>query len=343
MRTYLVLAVLCLFTAGSVLLLQSCRKNMPATAALAFTVPAGFPQPVYDVAAEGLTEEGFRLGKRLFFDHKLSNDGHISCGSCHLPQAAFTTPDHDRSHGVHNSHTLRNAPGLFNLAWFRNYFQDGAYSNLESVIARHLSHPDEMRSSLDEAARMINMSPEYREQFYFAFGSNRATPELITKALKQYLLLLVSANSKWDQVQRGEAVFTAEEERGAQVFAAKCASCHVPPLFSDFSYRNTGLPLNPELRDFGRMMVTGNRSDSLKFRVPSLRNLSRTDYYGHDGRFSAFRLMIRHYRNGVQPSPTLDPQLSGGIPLTDQQEDDLVRFLFTLTDTGFVNNPRWRQ
>ena len=97
------------------------------------------------------------------------------------------------------------------------------------------------------------------------------------------------------------------------------------------------------LRDFGRMQVTGNRADSLKFRVPSLRNAELTSYYTHDGRLSFFRMMIQHYRFGINQSSTLDPLLTNGIPLTNQQEDQLVTFIRTLTASSFLNNPSFRE
>jgi cytochrome c peroxidase len=113
-------------------------------------------------------------------------------------------------------------------------------------------------------------------------------------------------------------------------------------LFTDFTYRNAGLTEDPLLKDFGRMRVTGSKADSLKFRVPSLRNVDLTSYYTHDGRMSMMRMMIEHYRHTITQSPTVDPLLTNGIQMTDQQEDELVAFLRTLSDTAFVKNPRFR-
>jgi cytochrome c peroxidase len=178
--------------------------------------------------------------------------------------------------------------------------------------------------------------------FFNAFGDGKITEERLYKALSQFVLSLVSANSKYDRVKRGEDAFHPLEQNGYAVFLAKCGSCHKEPLFTDLSYRNIGLPLDSSLNDFGRMRVSGNRADSLKFRVPSLRNIAATSYYTHDGRIAIFREVLKHYRNGVQQSATLDPQLSNGIPMTQLEEDYLVIFLRTLTDSSFINNPRFR-
>ncbi|GAB4094125.1 cytochrome-c peroxidase [Flaviaesturariibacter terrae] len=343
MRSFRVIGIICAGVVLAVAALQSCRRDDIGFVGtrLPFAVPAGFPQPVYDFTAHPLTVEAVDLGRRLFYEGALSKDSLYGCASCHQPAAAFTTFDHDRSHGYNHSHTLRNAPALANLAWYRAYLQDGRYDNLESVISGHITHPNEMGENFPEVIGRLSADTAYRRRFRAAYGDESVTEARIVDALRQFLLSMVSADSKWDRVQQGTAAFDAGEAAGAQVFAAKCATCHSGALFSDFSYRNTGLPIDPSLSDFGRMRVTGNGADSLKFRVPSLRNLSLSSYYGHDGRYSAFRLMIRHYRDAVTPSPTVDPSLAGGIALSSAEEDALVRFLYTLTDTGYIHNPKY--
>ncbi|TCZ66408.1 cytochrome-c peroxidase [Flaviaesturariibacter aridisoli] len=344
MRPFRLLTFVVLAVAGAVALLQSCRRSevVPRRGTvLPFVVPAGFPQPAYDFNASPLIEEAVDLGRRLFYEGALSKDSTVPCSSCHMPTAAFTTFEHDRSHGYNHSHTLRNAPGLANLAWYRVYFQDGQYSDLESVLSRHLTHPAEMGENFPELIARLSADTSYVRRFADAFGEGPVSEARIVGALKQFLLSMVSADSKWDRVQRGTASFAPEEAAGAQVFAAKCATCHSGALFSDFSFHNTGLAADPLLNDRGRMGVTGSAADSLKFRVPSLRNLSLTSFYAHDGRYSAFRLYVRHYRDNLQPSPTLDPLLAGGIALSASEEDNLMRFLFTLTDSGYIHNPRY--
>lgn len=335
---------LCVFIIGGSALLDSCRKKdfIPATP-INFAVPPGFPQPVYNFQSHPQSEEGFLLGRKLFYDGRLSIDGGYPCSSCHQQVAAFTTFEHDRSHGYNHSHTLRNAPGLANLAWYPVYKQDGSATTLESISLAHITAPDEMAETMNHVISKLKGDTAYQRLFRAAYGSETITSDRILSALSQFVINLVSANSKYDKMKRGELSFTAQEQSGYTVFQANCTSCHKEPLFTDFSFRNVGLPLDNTLKDYGRMRVTGSPADSLKFRVPSLRNVDMTSYYAHDGRFSVMRKMIQHYRFSVQQSATLDPLLTNGITLTDSQENDLVAFLRTLSDSSYINNPRYRE
>jgi cytochrome c peroxidase len=323
--------------------MNSCKKTDLNLTPINFIVPAGFPQPQYNFSVNPLNEEVFQLGKKLFFDGRLSVDGNFSCASCHQPVAAFTTFEHDRSHGYNNSHTLRNAPGLFNLAWLAEYNQDGSAKTLDEVYRKHITSPTEMGETIAGVLAKLKGDANYKRLFAAAFGDDNMTEDRLYKGLTQFVINLVSATSKYDKVKRGEASFTPEEQSGYTVFQAKCATCHPEPLFTDFSYRNNGLGPGLGLNDHGRMQVTGNSGDDLKFRVPTLRNAELTSYYGHDGRLSVFRMMIRHYRMGINQSATLDPLLTNGIQLTNQQEDQLVAFIRTLSDSAFLNNPRFRE
>lgn len=334
-----------LFVIEGSIALESCKKDpfTPVPHSINFTVPPGFPAPTYSFRDNPLTEEGFLLGRKLFYDGRLSLDGNFPCSSCHQPIAAFTTFEHDRSHGYNHSHTLRNAPGLFNLAWYPVFLQDGGSNRLQTIYQNHITNPNEMAETMESVINKLKADTTYQRLFRNAFGSNQVTSGRIFSALSQFLINLVSANSKYDRVLQGTASFFPDEQNGYQVFRDKCAGCHVEPLFTDFSFRNVGLPADPLLNDYGRMRVTGNRADSLKFRMPSLRNLELTSYYSHDGRFSLPRHMIRHYRYGVVQSATLDPYLVNGIAMSDAEENDLVAFLRTLSDSTFLNNPRFRE
>lgn len=342
MKSKAVIFLLVLFVVTASLLMNSCRKNELNLTPLSFTVPPGFPQPRYDFAANPLTEEGFQLGKKLFYDGRLSIDGAFPCASCHQPVAAFTTFEHDRSHGYNHSHTLRNAPGLFNLAWQSEFNQDGSGKTLDDVYRAHITAPSEMAETVPHVLEKLKADDAYKAAFKAAFGDDKITEDRLYKALTQFVISLVSADSKYDKVKKGEAAFTAEEQSGAALFQAKCAACHAGPLFTDYSYRNNGLEFDAALNDHGRMRATGSGADDLKFRVPSLRNCELTSYYGHDGRYSVFRMMLQHYRTTVTQSLTLDPLLTNGIPLTTAEENSLVAFIRTLTDSTFLNNPRFR-
>jgi cytochrome c peroxidase len=344
MKSFVAIIMIAVLTLGGIVLLHSCKhESISATTPLNFVIPPGFPAPTYVFGNNPPTQEGFLLGRKLFYDGRLSIDGNYPCSSCHQPDAAFTTFEHDRSHGYNHSHTLRNAPGLFNLAWNNVYTQDGSASNLESIYLKHITNPNEMAETMSSVINKIKNDGQYKNMFRAAFGDEHVTEDRIFKALTQFLINLVSADSKYDKVKRGAASFTQQEQDGYTVFQSKCTTCHAEPLFTDYAFRNTGLPVDPLLNDFGRMRVTGKASDSLKFRTPSLRNLELTSYYGHDGRYTLVRDMIHHYETGVQPGPTLDPSLSGGIPLTQTEENNLIFFLRTLSDSAFLNNPRNRE
>lgn len=343
MKPKAVVFLLVLFVAIASLLTNGCRKTDLHLTPITFNAPSGFPQPVYNFSSNPLTEEGFQLGKKLFFDGRLSLDSNYPCSSCHQPVACFTTFEHDRSHGYNHSHTLRNAPGVFNAAWLSEYNQDGSAKTLDEVYRGHITNAHEMAENVPEVLNRLSADATYKQLFKAAFGDEKITEDRMYKALSQYVLSLVSADSKYDKMKRGETSFDAQEQQGYTVFQSKCATCHKEPMFTDYTYRNNGLAIDSLLNDHGRMRVTGSSNDDLKFRVPSLRNCDLTSYYGHDGRFSFFRAMIQHYRAGViVKSPTLDPLLANGISISITEEDALVAFIRTLTDSTFLNNPRWR-
>ena len=179
--------------------------------------------------------------------------------------------------------------------------------------------------------------------FRSAFGSDEINSQRMLKALSQFMIMMVSGNSKYDQMKRGEATFNSAEQAGYQTFQAKCASCHVEPMFSDFSFRNNGLTVNTFLKDYGRMRITNKSSDSLKFKVPSLRNVYETFPYMHDGRFYNLTQVLDHYSGGIQNSTTLDPLLKNQLPLTATEKFNLIYFLGTLSDSSFTKDKRFSQ
>jgi cytochrome c peroxidase len=303
-------------------------------------VPPGFPADVTVFDHNPLTREGFALGRKLFYDGRLSKDGNFPCASCHQPFAAFSTYDHTFSHGFNNSFTTRNAPALFNLAWERSFHWDGGINHLEVQPLSPITAPNEMAEDLGDVLKKLDADPEYRRMFRDAFGTDSIDSQRLLKALAQFTGSLISAGSKYDLYKQGKAAFNEIELSGYAIYKTRCATCHPEPLFTDGSFRNNGLSLN-SLGDVGRMGITGNRADSLKFKVPSLRNLLLTYPYMHDGRFVNLQQVLDHYTGGIVPSPTLDPLLKGGVPLSGQQKGDLLVFLSDLTDYAFTRDPRY--
>jgi cytochrome c peroxidase len=344
MRAILTISILVASVCFLSYAVSSCRKNENPNhlTYLEQEIPLGFPEPAYRFAENPLTKEGFELGKKLFYDGRLSVDGAHPCSSCHQQIAAFGTYEHDRSHGVHGTHTLRNAPPLFNLAWQTKYHWDGEFSSLFNEAAQPIHGENEMGETFTAVVNKLQKDEEYRKQFKNVFRTEFISPEYILKALAQFTGFLTSGNSKYDLYKKGLAVLTPQEQNGYQLFQANCASCHPEPMFTDYSFRNTGLPVDPLLNDYGRIRITLNPADSLRFKVPSLRNVDITSNYMHDGRFNTLAQCIDHYRNGIHQNSTLDPLLLNGIPMTNTEATNIALFLRTLTDSSFIRDTRFR-
>ncbi|MFT4062658.1 MAG: cytochrome-c peroxidase [Edaphocola sp.] len=329
----------------------SCKKDQSVDDedSVAFDIPEGWPHPVYNFEDNALTQAGFVLGRKLFFETKLSLDNTISCGSCHQPFYAFSQLDHDISHGVGDSLGIRNSPALFNLNWHSGFFWDGGVNHIEVQPFNPIQNPVEMAETLQNVLDKLQADTAYPAMFKAAFGTEEITTQRLGKALAQFMGVLVSANSKYDKYVRNEAggEFTDAEEAGLQVYRDKCAACHAEPLFSDFSYRNNGLELvnnSDGYIDSGRGRITpDDLSNYYRFKVPSLRNLKYTAPFMHDGRFATIDLVLEHYTNGIHQTPNLDTLLTNGITLTDTEKSNLKEFLNTLNDETFVNDERFKQ
>lgn len=332
------------FAIGVSYLIGSCKGEgplFPKPTLLTQEVPPGFPDPNYKFEDNPLTKEGFELGRKLFYDGRLSRDSNFPCASCHQQIGVFGTYEHDRSHGYGASHTLRNAPPLFNLAWQKEFHWDGRFKSLYTEAIQPIQAHDEMAENFFTIIFRIGSDTQYQRMFKSAFGVPVVTQDGILKALAQFTGSIISANSRFDRYKRGQATLTPSEEAGYLIFQAKCATCHPEPLFTDFSYRNVGLPVDLFLNDYGRMRITGKPEDSLKFKVPSLRNTNMTANFFHDGRFNTLAQVLNHYINDVQNSPTLDPLLVNKIPMTLTERNDVIAFIKTLSDSTLLHDPRY--
>ncbi|AEE53143.1 cytochrome-c peroxidase [Haliscomenobacter hydrossis] len=298
-------------------------------------VPAGWPQPGYDFSKNPLTEEGFELGRQLFYDPILSRDQTISCASCHLQATGFTHVDHDLSHGIEDKIGTRNSMTIMNLAWSKHFMWDGGVNHLDMQPLAPLSSAVEMDENLENVVHKLNASTKYRTLFYRAFNDSLATGQKVLLAFSQFIVHLNSYQSKYDKYIRKEegGVFTEQERNGLQLFRVHCAACHPEPLFTNQGFEKNGLPIDPTLNDFGRMRITQNPQDSLKFKVPTLRNIQFTFPYMHDGRFKKLREVLNHY--------TSSTQLEKPIVLSADEKVDLLAFLLTLTDQAFLYDRRF--
>jgi cytochrome c peroxidase len=304
-------------------------------------IPKGFPEPVYDFKNNSLSEEGFQLGRNLFYDPILSRDNTISCASCHLQQTGFTHVDHDLSHGIEGRIGTRNSMTLMNLAWSKTFMWDGGINHLDVQYLHPITSAVEMDETLSNVVKKLQESSTYPSLFKEAFGTDKITGQLTLKALSQFVVLLTTSNSKYDKVFRKEEQFGEMEQKGYAVFKQNCASCHQEPLFTNDSFENNGLALDTTLNDIGRMRITQNEGDRQKFKVPTLRNVQFTFPYMHDGRFETLTDVIKHYNSDLVQSPTLSKKLQQPMQLSDDERTELVAFLKTLSDKQFLFNPRF--
>lgn len=347
MTRYIQVAIIGIFLL--VIGLNSCKPDpsfdsKPVEEVYEFNVPQGWPAPFYSFQNNTLTKEGFELGRRLFYDPRLSRNNEISCGSCHQQTAAFAQHDHALSHGVEDRLGNRNSPVMFNLNWHTSFFWDGGVNHIESQPINPIQNPVEMDENLPNIITKLNADSRYKSMFKAAFGDETINSQRIFKAISQFMGMLVSSTSRYDKYTRGEAGgdLSASELNGLSVFRAKCASCHKEPLFTDYSYRNNGLPVTA-VNDSGRAHITLDAADLYKFKIPSLRNLQYSGPYMHDGRFSTLDEVLDHYATGIVHSPTLDPLLQNGIQLTIQEKADLLAFLNTLNDAQFIADKRFAE
>lgn len=296
--------------------------------------PDYFPEPEYNFEENTLRENTIQLGRILFFDPILSKDSSISCASCHSPYNAFAHTDHDLSHGINDSIGTRNAPALFNLAWNKSFMWDGAIHHLDVQALAPISHSGEMGEDIKNVVIKLQNTKRYPSLFEAAFGDKKITGEHLLKAISQFQLTLVSANSKYDSVRRNESTYTLQEQKGYEIYKSNCSGCHTEPLFTNNNFERNGLEIDTTLNDYGRMMINNNSKDSAFFKVPSLRNLSYSYPYMHDGRYRKLKDVLKHY--------TSNPSLSRGkeIKLSSNEKADLIAFLLTLNDREFVFNPK---
>ncbi len=310
------------------------------TTPLYLDVPKDWPKPVYNFKDNPLTEEGFQLGRNLFYDPILSRDKTISCASCHLQQTGFTHVDHNVSHGIEGRIGTRNSLALINLAWSKNFMWDGGVNNLEVQPINPITSPLEMDEKLENVVTKLQHSQKYRELFTKAFGDEKVTSQRILKALAQFTVMLKSSDSKYDKVMRKEDKYNEREQRGYDLFKTNCASCHKEPLFSDDRFEKNGLSIDTTLNDLGRIKISSKKEDYLRFKIPTLRNIQYTPPYMHDGRFKSLTEVVKHY-NFLGNDKNLPKELAKPMNLSDNDRVDLVSFLLTLTDKEFLFDKRF--
>jgi cytochrome c peroxidase len=345
-----------------IVVIISCRKDKVVHKPTPYVleIPSHFPNMVIP-ADNPMTVEGVELGRYLFYEKKLSGDNSMSCASCHLAQNSFSDPN-QYSTGIDGIQGNRHSMALINLGWDDFFFWDGRKGSLEKQIIEPVENPIEMHETWKDAVSKLNQDMNYRNRFFRAFGEEGIDSLKAAKAMAQFIRTLISGQSKFDVMYKYEngmslsaseqAIFQTvdtEEWAGYDLFkslnGADCFHCHNGPLMRVKKYSNNGLMPNSN-NDLGRALVTNNPEDNYKFKVPTLRNIALTAPYMHDGRFATLDEVIEHYSSGIHMSPTIDPLIEfgsqGGVQLDAQEKYLLKKFLLTLTDNNFINNPKFQ-
>ncbi len=314
-------------------------------------IPEYFPQ-LEQPTDNPMTLDGVFLGRNLFYDPILSIDSSLSCSSCHLPDKSFTD-QLAKSPGVNGKLTPRSSMSLINVGfYYSGLFWDGRVQSLEEQAIHPVEDVIELNNTWPEVVKRLKRSSEYPEMFRRAFGINNSdeiSKDLAVKAIAQFERTLISSgNSKYDKVIKGLAAFTDEEQLGFDIFFdrdpelpdGECFHCHSAPLLTSNDYLNNGLVAAEEFEDFqdiGHGMVTGNRIDNGKFRVPTLRNIEFSAPYMHDGRLETLEDVLDHYNSGGQISKGKDALISP-LGLSKDHLKALRSFLHTLNDEDFMSN-----
>lgn len=347
---------------GILILFLACKKDRLEYTPTPYEleIPSHFPNMIIP-DDNPMTVEGVELGRKLFYEKKLSGDNTQACASCHAPDAAFS--DHNQfSTGIDGIQGTRNSMALVNVGWNEYFFWDGRAKTLEEQIIQPVLNPVEMHNTWSSVVDELNNDIEYRKMFFKAFNSDHIDSTFAAKAIAQFIRTMISGKSKYDVMYKYEnglslsseelallSTVTVEEFAGYDLFkslnGADCFHCHNGPLMQVHKFSNNGL--DATFTDLGRGVVTGNPNDNGKFKVPTLRNIEFSGPYMHDGRFTTLDDVIEHYSSGIQMSSTIDPLIEyasqGGTQLDAQEKALLKAFLLTLTDYEFLNNPDFQE
>ncbi|WP_452231884.1 cytochrome-c peroxidase [Lacinutrix sp. MEBiC02595] len=335
-------------------LVSSCSKDSETEVYVPVPIqvewPENFPEMAYNLDNNPLTEAGFELGKDLFYEGKLSSNGAIACAFCHEQAFAFTHHGHNLSHGVNGGIGFRNAQPIQNLAYQTSFMWNGSASHLDLQPIIPITSEIEMGETLSNIIEKLSADSQYQEKFARAFGDGEVSTENMLKALSQFMVMMISSNSTYDKYVRQEdnVTLTTMELDGLNTFQQKCTSCHATDLFTDQTFRNNGLPVNPLLNDTGRFEILEDPNDLYKFKVPSLRNIEVTGPYMHDGRFATLEVVLDFYDAGAVDNGNVDSSLlrddnSYGITLNNYEKESLIAFLKTLTDNEFLEDERFSE
>jgi cytochrome c peroxidase len=267
-------------------------------------------------AANPLTREKVALGRKLFFEKRLSRDGTLACASCHDPARAFSD-GRAVARGINGTEGARNAPVLINRGYGRTFFWDGRADSLERQALQPILNPIELGLTEAELEHRTGMKTEN-----------------VIAAVASYVRTIRSGDSRFDRYTAGRTdSLNALEKTGLQLFRGRggCTACHIGPNFTDEQFHNTGVAWRDgHLADEGRFAISGKPQDHGAFKTPTLREIARTAPYMHDGSLATLEDVVEFYSEGGRPNPNLDPAIRPRN-FTDEEKRALVAFLRTLS------------
>lgn len=318
-----------------IFLFTSCNKETNDPYSILTKIPDGFPTLETPTDNE-FTLERWTLGKALFYENLLSIDSSVSCASCHKLEFAFSD-NVSKTSGVFNLAGSRNSPTLTNIGFQPYFTKEGGVPTLEQQVLIPIEEHNEMGFNILDAGIRLNKIEKYKNLSLIAY-QREMDYYVITRALACFERTLISSNSKYDKWFRNEISLKENEQRGKELFFSErtnCSTCHDGILFTNYGFFNNGL--YEIYDDNGKFRLTQDTSDIGVFKVPTLRNIERTAPYMHDGSLISLKEVIEHYNSGgkwhANKSSMIKP-----LNLNQQEINDLIAFLESLTDYDFINN-----
>jgi len=321
----------------------ACQKHSPLPTLVDYDyyqLPPTFPQ-ITTPTDNALTKERIELGRRLFYDPVLSVDSTVSCATCHKIEYAFSD-NTSTTAGVQGRAGNRNVPSLINIAYHPYFTREGGVPTLEMQVLVPIQEHNEFDFNIVQIAQKLRQITFYDSLSHLAYN-RPIDPFVITRAIAAFERTLTTAYSPFDQwyYLGEEAALSEAAKRGYDLFMStqtNCASCHHPPHFTNFSFQNNGL--YEVYADSGRKRLTNLEADRALFKVPSLRNATLTAPYMHDGTIATLTEVIEHYDKGGTTHANKSTKIQP-LGLTNQQKQDLLRFLEALTDASIAPKKAW--
>jgi cytochrome c peroxidase len=310
--------------------------QVPSTKILdQIAIPSHFPEITFPTG-NAFNMERWVLGKKLFYDRRLSVDSTISCASCHKQNNGFAD-DVSLTPGVFGRAGVTNAPSLANIAYHPYYTREGGLPTLEMQVLVPISEHNEFGFNIVEIEQRLKADTAYQEMAIKAYGRS-LDPYVITRSISTYERSIISGNSKYDDYTLGKAILSKEETLGKDLFFSEktnCSQCHSGFNFTNYEFKNNGLY---EIYSHpGRFRLTQKESDVALFKTPSLRNVGFTSPYMHDGSITTLENVVDHYNNGGK-THRHKSEFIRPLGLTSIEKKALVAFLHTLDDNELITN-----